>query len=326
AVVYKSELSLSGQFSLPSLTDLQYKEAVFLWEKAFLSLGITDLRGINEKVSITLNDNNLTLIPGTMSSAPVNSGVSAQSPLSTDKEVIDFTVSLQLKGSQFVNFVPVGEETVVQLTSEWTTPSFSGSFLPESRIINENGFDAKWKIYYLNRNYPQKWDSEKNYNLLESAFGVRLLPKVDEYQKTERTSKYAILFLSLTFLSFFISELLSDKKVHPFQYLLVGFAILIFYSLLLSLTEYLSFKFAYLIAVFAIVSMITLYTHSIVPEKKITAIISSILIILYGYLYVILQLQDFALLMGNIGLFIILAIVMFITRKIDWYSLSRGEK
>jgi len=325
AVVYKSDLSLSGSFSRPTSADLPDVEGEFLWEKAILTFGITDLRGISEKISVTWNNNSLAVLPGLNNANLLESGITAKSPIGNEKDSLNFLISMQLNGSQTINFAPVGEETRTHLVSDWTNPSFSGDFLPETRTVNEKGFDAQWKVYYLNRNYPQKWDDTKGFVLNETVFGVELLPKVDEYQKTERTTKYAILFLTLTFLSFFISELLSDRKVHPFQYLLIGFALLIFYSLLLSLTEYMNFRYAYLIAATAIISMITFYTKAIINETKVTAIISGILVLLYSYLYVILQLQDFALLMGNIGLFIILGIVMYITRKIDWYGFSNKQ-
>jgi inner membrane protein len=139
-----------------------------------------------------------------------------------------------------------------------------------------------------------------------------------------RTAKYAIMFISLTFLTFFMIELLSKKIIHPLQYLLIGFALLIFYTLLLSISEYVVFSYAYIIASTAIISLITVYSYSVLSDKLKTGVISGVLIILYGYLYILLQLQDFALLLGSIGLFVVLSVVMYLTRNINWFEIMNS--
>jgi len=176
---------------------------------------------------------------------------------------------------------------------------------------------------HLNRNYPQRWLGNR-YKLNGSSFGVNLLLPVDEYQKTMRTAKYAIMFIGLTFLSFFMIELLNRKSLHPIQYLLIGFALLVFYTLLLSFSEYMLFKYAYLIAGAGIIFLITAYTKSVLKSNLLTAVIFGLLLILYGYLYIVMQLQDLALLMGSVGLFVILAVVMYLTRKIDWFTIMKN--
>lgn len=208
---------------------------------------------------------------------------------------------------------------MVTLNSDWNNPSFSGNFLPFSREIDDDGFSSKWKILHLNRNYPQKWTGSR-YQIAESEFGVNLRVTVDEYQKTIRTAKYAIMFIGLTFLTFFMIELLGGKSVHPIQYLLIGFGLLIFYTLLLSFTEHISFNSSYMLASSAIIILITLYAKSVIKENKLTLLIMGILVLLYGYLFIVIQLQDYALLMGSIGLFLILALMMYLTRNIDWFS------
>lgn len=179
-------------------------------------------------------------------------------------------------------------------------------------------------MLHLNRNYPQQWLGS-NKEVSNSTFGVDLLLSVDEYQKTMRTAKYAIMFISLTFLTFFMIELLSQNIIHPVQYLLIGFALLIFYILLLSISEYMLFKFAYLIASGAIIGMITIYSYGVLSDKLKSAIIFGVLIVLYGYLYILLQLQDFALLLGSLGLFAVLAIVMYLTRNINWFDIMSNQ-
>jgi inner membrane protein len=210
------------------------------------------------------------------------------------------------------------------LQSAWNTPSFSGAFLPDNRNITDSGFSADWNILQLNRNYPQYWINDK-YNVDASAFGVDLITPVDTYQKSERSVKYAVLFIGLTFLVFFFSEMLTKIRIHPVNYLLVGVALCIFYSLLTALAEHMAFVYAYLIGSITIVSMITIFAHSLYKKWKVTGTVLAVLVALYIFLFVILQLMDYSLLLGNIGLVIILGIVMIFSRKIDWYSTIRSN-
>jgi inner membrane protein len=196
--------------------------------------------------------------------------------------------------------------------------------LPEKRDVTPQNFSASWKILHLNRNYPQSWTGNA-YAVKESAFGVKLLLAIDEYQKTTRTAKYAIMFFALTFLSFFMAEVMTRRVIHPIQYVLIGLALVIFYTLLLSISEQVNFNTAYVISSAAIIALITAYTRSVQSNWRATGIIFGILTILYGFLYIILQLQDYALLLGSIGLFVILGLVMYITRKIDWFAIGGAE-
>lgn len=323
-VVYNSNLALNGVFKKPNYLSLGIDEESIVWKDISISLGITDMKGIKETVRYNISGNIYEAEPGIDSKDLHYSGLSIYPDKDILNEEFSFSVKLDLNGSQRLMFIPVGKETDIKLTSGWNNPKFTGSFLPKNREVNENGFSADWKVLNLNRNYPQSWVNNK-FRFEESNFGVELLLPVDDYQKTIRTSKYAILFIALTFISFFITELLSKKSLHPIQYLLIGFAMLVFYTLLLSFTEHIMFKYAYLIASMSIITLISLYTRSVLKSNKITFIITGILSILYGYLYIILQLQDYALLIGSIGLFVILAIIMFITRKINWFEILKTD-
>jgi inner membrane protein len=227
----------------------------------------------------------------------------------------------------------VGKETRVSLSSSWPSPSFIGSYLPLSHEVTNAGFQAKWNISYFGRGYQQYWKSDKvNYpnlqdSMLNSSFGVKLLLMVDHYHKTLRSVKYAVLFILLTFVAFFLFEILSKIKVHPFQYLLIGFAMSIFYLLLLSISEHLDFSYTYIIASVATIALITGYSSWILMQKKKSLVVALLLILLYAFLYILLQIEDYALLVGTLVLFIILGIVMIVTRKIDWYTirLNRGD-
>src|SRR5262249_2732425 len=153
-----------------------------------------------------------------------------------------------------------GEVTQLTMDSPWNTPSFVGNFLPDTRAITSQAFHAEWKVLNLNRNFPQVW-VDKKYKVAESSFGVRLFLPVDEYQKTERTVKYAILFIALTFMAFFLSEVMAHVVLHPIQYALIGLALIVFYVLLISLSEHLVFNTAYAISSIAVVALITTYAR-----------------------------------------------------------------
>ncbi|MBN2366805.1 MAG: cell envelope integrity protein CreD, partial [Calditrichaeota bacterium] len=192
------------------------------------------------------------------------------------------------------------------------------------RKIDENQFSAEWKILNLNRNFPH-YSMVSPIEFDKTNFGVKLINPVDHYQKTTRTVKYAILFIGLTFLSYFLIEILNKKVLHPIQYLLIGSALVIFYLVLLSLSEHLPFVFAYLLSSLAMIGLISFYTRAIFKSTRFSVMISAILILLYGFLYINIQLQDYALLFGSLGLFLVLAIVMYITRHFDWYHDFRSE-
>jgi inner membrane protein len=213
----------------------------------------------------------------------------------------------------------------VRLESPWDTPSFSGSFLPREREVRKDGFSASWRVLHLNRNYSQSWKGSK-YKVEPSAFGVRFLLAVDEYQKSTRAAKYAVMFIGITFLMYFMMEVLGTRAIHPIQYLLVGLALLVFYTLLLAISEHIPFGYAYLIASAAIIGQITLYSRSVLGRLSLMGIVAGVLVILYGFLYIVLQLEDYALLLGSVGIFAILALVMYLTRKVDWYNVLKEHE
>lgn len=321
-VVYNSRLSLSGRFPALDLNGLSIPPQDFMPGDAFVSVGISDMTGIKDFVTVHWNNHEYMANPGIESNDVLASGISFKPGLEAGQSY-HFSFDLNLNGSRGVSFSPVGKQTHVELSSNWANPSFTGSFLPAEREVDASGFQSRWSVLHLNRNFPQQWLGPQK-EVSQSVFGVDLLLPVDEYQKTMRTAKYAIMFISLTFLTFFMMELLGKKIIHPVQYLLIGFALLIFYTLLLSISEYLIFKMAYLIAAAAIILLISVYAYSILADLRKTGVISGVLIILYGYLYILLQLQDYALLMGSIGLFVVLAVVMYLTRSINWFEIMSG--
>ncbi|MBC8156087.1 MAG: inner membrane CreD family protein, partial [Bacteroidetes bacterium] len=257
--------------------------------------------------------------------------------------------AINLNGSTQLRFLPFGKQTTVRLRSPWATPSFTGSFLPDQRSVSTQGFVASWKVLQFNRNFPQQGLGNFLYRPTESAtnpsrngevvhkesgsvgqmdqtaFGVTLLLPVDEYQKTMRSAKYGILFVALTFVAFFFVEILDRRRIHPIQYLLVGFAICLFYLLLLSLSEHISFDRAYLVGSAIILALVTFYVRYVFQNLRLTVVFSGVLALLYGFFYSLLQLDDYSLLLGSFGLLLILGVIMYLTRNVNWYRAYEPE-
>lgn len=319
-IVYSSELSLKGQFQLEP--DVRNSISGLRWEEATVSLGITDLRSIQESVTLNWKGDSKLFNPGLPSQDVFQSGISVPVAVNWNDSAatadIPFSVELSLRGSDGIKFIPLGKTTTVAMRSGWSSPSFDGAFLPQEREIDEDGFVASWKVLNLNRPYPQEFKGSVP-GIHESAFGVTLLLPVDHYQKSMRAAKYAVLFITLTFVVFFFIQIMGKVRIHPVQYILVGFALCMFYTLLISISEHLLFGWAYLIAASSIVLLVSFYAHGTFKSIKLTGILAAIMILLYGFIFTIIQLQDLALLVGSVGLFIALAVIMYITRKIDWY-------
>ncbi len=325
-VVYNSKLNISGTFTMVDVKSMDIDPHNILFDKAEFVVGIDDLRGIEDEVNLLWNNEKISFNPGITSSDVVNTGINALlNIVPSDSTVYNFTLSLDLKGSQLLYFTPVGKVTDIALTSEWSNPSFNGAFLPDSREVNEKGFVAKWNVLHLNRNFPQSWTNNRH-TIYNSSFGIDLLLPVDNYQKSYRSVRYAILFIGLTFLIFFFIEVLHKVFIHPIQYILVGVALIVFYTLLLSISEHLHYNFAFIISAIATLLLIAGYVRAILRSGSFTMLISGILTVLYTFIFVIIQLQDYALLIGSVGLFIIVGLVMYFSRKIDWYSLNLNDK
>ncbi len=323
-VVYTSSIRIKGNFINPEPGKLKLETENVLFEDAFLQVGITDMRGIQEKIQIQWNQEILDAESGLPVNDIMSSGLHARVKLD-GSETYNFEFDIVLNGSSNFYLTPIGKVTRVNMKSDWAHPKFDGAFLPDERNIDENGFTANWKVLHLNRNFPQLWTGNA-YFTEDSSFGVKLILPVDQYQKTMRSAKYAIMFIALTFMIFFFVEVLNKKRIHPIQYLLVGLSVSIFYLLLLSLGEQIGFSLAYLVSSLAVLALITAYSASVFRNLRLTLILSICLVILYGFLYSLIQLQDYALLMGGVGLFMVMAIIMFASRKVDWYNASSEKE
>jgi inner membrane protein len=231
---------------------------------------------------------------------------------------LNFSFNIEYKGSKQLRMIPIGEETNLNVKSNWVDPSFVGAYLPYNPDkLSDAGFDAKWKVLNINRAFPQSFFGSLP-DLSEFAFGVELKLLANEYQQSTRSAKYGYLVIALTFLVFFLFQTISKVEIHPFQYLMIGIALTMFYTLLISISEHSNFSMAYLISSVSVVTLITVYSKSILKTLKFTAFIASSLIALYVFIYVIIQMENYALVTGSIGLFVILAMVMFASKKIDW--------
>lgn len=319
AVVYNAKIRFKGSFKMPAEEDLNIDSNNIMWDRAYVSLGITDMRGIQDKIEILLNEKTYSTNPGLKTGDLSAAGVCTLVKDLPQGKSSSFRLDLNLKGSDKIEFIPVGKTNIVKINSDWPSPSFSGAFLPESREINKDGFTASWKILHLNRNYPQFWECSQ-YQVTKSSFGVKLVLMADIYQKSMRLAKYSVIFLIFTFMTFFFSEVISKQRIHPIQYILIGVAVLIFYTLVLSLSEHIHFNCAYTLSALAVTLIISGYARAIVNNSRFFLTIFGMLILLYGYLFIVIQMEDHALLFGSTGLLILTAFVMFMTRKINWYT------
>ncbi len=318
-VVYQGKLKLSGSFIQPDISLPDIQNARYNWSSAYFTIGISDMRGIKNLPELVVNGLKCKVEPGVADTDLFQSGITINAGSVDLKRTVNFELDLVLNGSEDLSVEALGKTSEVTLKSEWAQPAFSGRFLPENRQVTAKGFTADWVVTHLNRNFPQQW-TDKKFNTHDAKLGVELLIPVDHYQKSMRSVKYAFLFIALNFIIFIFIEIKSKVRIHPFQYSLVAFALLIFYALLTSIGEHVGFNLAYLISSLAVTSLISWYTYSLLRDTRSVIWITLLQTGLYLFLFTILQLQDFALLGGTIGLFIILAIIMKASQKIELYS------
>jgi inner membrane protein len=317
AVVYTALLNLSGNFKIPVLTTGEKSE--ILWDQAYFALGVSDNRGLKGNVSLKIDSENIEAVPGLKETDLFLKGVSFPADLSKRKELLPFSISLKVSGSEGLSFTPVGKTTDVYITSKWTSPGFKGSFLPQERNISSSGFNSKWQITNLNRNFPQVWKGN-SFNPVSDSFGFDFVLPVDHYQKSERSAKYGILFIALTFLALIFAEIGFKENIHVFQYLLVSLALVLFFSLLNAMSEYTGFNIAYLVSASATILLIAFFLRKVFSSRIIVYIISGLLVLLYSFIYILLTLNDFAYLAGNIGLLVLLAVTMVLSVRLDLFK------
>ena len=313
SVVYESELKINGNLTIPVEDFLKNYEV--LWNEAYYTVGISDNRGIKGKIILKTDSTELDAEPGVRDNDIFQSGISFINPVLKPGNKVNFVMNLNVAGSEGLLLTPLGKSTIAHLQSEWPSPSFNGSFLPVRRDIDEKGFSAEWEVTHLNRNFPQNWIGD-TFHPLESSFGLDLFQPVDHYQKSWRSSRYGILFIALTYLVLIFLEITRKEPIHVLHYFLVSLGLTLFFTLLNSLSEQVGFNAAYLISSTATILMLSIFTGTLFREKKTALIVFGMLVILYSFIFVLLTLNDYAYLAGNIGLFILLAIIMRLAVKL----------
>ncbi|TKC07312.1 cell envelope integrity protein CreD [Pedobacter frigoris] len=322
AVVYNARIKIKGGFSQLELKKSGINPDMIDWSKVKITAGISDFKGLKSNPVIRLGDSLYTAEPDFSKENLFSNSLAIQTNLTSTKNTsLDFNIDMELAGSGELNFLHLGKNTTVNVAGKWDNPSFTGSYLPEKRNTESKDFTGAWKMSNFSRPFPQQWEASNNaltnQNKEKATFGIKFLLPVDHYQKATRSAKYAILIILLSFISLFFIELLNKVRVNLLQYVLIGAAMIIYYSLLLSFTERVGFAVAYLVASVSTIVLISTFIGAFLSNRKAAAVFAVILSIFYIFIYVIIQLQDLALLFGSIGLFITVACLMYFSVKIN---------
>ncbi|MCX6318877.1 MAG: cell envelope integrity protein CreD [Bacteroidetes bacterium] len=346
-MLYQAKVTIDGSFGMLPFDKLNIAPESIIWNEAFVLFNVADSKGLNDQLNLKWKDSLIELSPADDGETGMRALLKANS--AADLSGIHFSTTIDLNGAEQLFFTPLGKTTTVNMQSSWQHPSFSGNILPQTTDIKDSGFTASWKSMAHKRSFPQQWvDNAYRFDyyfppstemdppradgsirsgtstspfagsVTSAAFGVDLFIPVNGYQKTLRTIKYALLCILLTFAAFFLIETAHKKSVHPFQYGLVGLALILFYTLLLSISEYTGFNTAYMIASVATIGLIAWFVKSILQSGRATSLLAVVLVLVYSYVFSLLQLQDYSLLLGSIGLFLTLAVVMYFSKKLQW--------
>ncbi|CAI8710315.1 inner membrane protein [Pseudomonas sp. IT-P12] len=328
ARLFHADNRINGHFSLPAQLGIKEDFADYQFDQPFLAVGISDIRGIENALKLELGGQRLDFVPGSQVGW-LGEGVHVMLPTLDARQTaqLTFAFDLKLQGTGQLQVLPVGKTSTVSLTANWPHPSFIGNYLPARRDISDQGFSAEWQTSFFSTNLQEALNDCVLRRSCEAfngrSFGVSFIDPVDQYLKSDRAIKYALLFIVLTFAGFFLFEVLKSLAVHPVQYALVGVALAFFYLLLLSLSEHIGFALAYLLSASACVSLIGFYVCHVLRSVRHGLSFSAGLTTLYGLLYGLLSAEDYALLMGSGLLFGVLGVFMVLTRKLDWYGVGQ---
>jgi inner membrane protein len=325
--VYDADLEVDGIFTIDTeiLNEHEVNTEDVHFDKAEILFGLQNLKGLKNKIEFSWNR-----VKGEFN-APASKAVEYSSVVfNSVNSAVDFqtetanTFSIKLKsaGSGGLYFMPIGDTNTITLRSDYPSPKFDGAYLPDESEVTDEGFTAAYTVHDYYKSFPKVW-IDSTYEINKNWFGFDLFVSVDEYQKSTRSIKYAVLFITLLFTAFFFMfELVYKKRIHPIQYFFSGSLLILFYLLLLSLSEHVSFNVSYAIASTSVITVTFIYTLGILSRIKPAVIISLLLGSIFTFLFVTLQLEDYSLLAGSVGLFVILSIIMLSTRKLDWYKLK----
>jgi inner membrane protein len=325
--LFSGTLNLTGTFDPGmAVAELLPTETIF-FNQAELVISLSSQKGIRKINASRWNDEELFFRPGSQGYGLVQFGRNHSAGgihaaiAGFQNSAAEFNISIDIQGGQSIRFLPIGGDTHVAISTDWTSPSFQGAYLPGESTIDGAGFSALWDVNYLSRDIPLSWkdeNSDRDYSA--SLFGVDLFRSINTYALNTRAVKYAVLFLIVPFLTLFLLEIFTKKRVHPVPYLLSGIGNAVFYLLLLSLSEQMPFYTAYLLAALAVTAMMTLYSRSLLPSWSQSWYMGLVVTLSYVLLYAVLNAESYALLIGSVGTFAVVALIMFLTRKLDWYG------
>jgi len=324
--VFTTDLDMEVRFDLSLLEKLNLDNESITWSDAELLIGISDPAAMNEIPVARSGDieSEFSGMAHQIAGLPPQLRSNAGKQLQSRPDPTSFRANIRLSfnGSEALQFLPLAEHSSVRTSANWPSPSFTGRRLPAEREVLEDGFEALWKATSIGRNLPPIWiEGQATPDMdLDGIFGVRFILPIGLYQLMDRALKYAIMFIGLTFVTYFLMETVARVRLHPLQYLLVGLANTLFYLLLLSLAEHLGFGLAYIASAFSSAALIVGYSSTVLQNKKRTLVMAAVLTGLYGFLYLTLMAERYALVAGSVGLWVILGAIMYLTRKIDWYS------
>lgn len=331
ARLFHARSTLSGTFNIPALWGIVEDGADYEFGTPYLAIGIRDIRGIENSPKLRFNGEVQAFEPGTLVEF-LGDGIHAPLKLhaASNSRIVEFSLDLDLQGTGQLDLVPVGRESRVSLTSDWPHPSFIGNYLPTRREVGAEGFNAHWQTSFFSTNLQEALDActakGECENFQGRTIGVSLIDPVDQYLKSDRAIKYALLFICLTFAGFFLLEVLKRLAVHPVQYALVGLSLAIFYLLLMSLAEHIGFTAAYAISAAACVSLNGYYAASALRGWARGLAFGAGLAALYGLLFGLLSAEDYALLLGSILVFAVLGLFMVLTRNVDWFRIGKVQE
>jgi inner membrane protein len=312
---FVTRLTITGRFDPGDVRNAVDLTDEVQWSETTLSLGVSDASAIRS-AQLTVDGEAVELVPDT-AAAEGRPGLHAEI-----RGAGEFHVELELAGTSALFLTPAGQDTKAMLSSTWGSPSFQGRWLPTSRDVSSDGFDATWSVSALARALPKSWDdfehATMSQRLQQTALGVAVLQPIDHYRMVERAIKYSFLFVGLALLTLWIVESNAPRAVHPVQYGLVGAALCVFFLLLLAFGEHVGFATAYGVASLMICGLLTVYARSLLGVGWRWAAVSAVLFAMHGWLFVTLQNENYALLMGSLGVFVGLALTMFATRGMRW--------
>lgn len=323
--VYNSRHDSSGRFVWPGIAPREKGGQITLGQPLVL-LGVSDLRGLMGRPDLRLQGQALTVAAApAQGKLPLPLAAPLDASLLKPDAALDFTLGLDLAGTGRIGYLPLADDNRVSLESPWPHPSFDGSFLPRTREVGEGGFKASWSVPSLSTQAQQQFLSGGHERVEPEGFSVSLQDPVDVYRLSERATKYGLMFIVLTFASFFVLEMVKRWRIHPMQYLMIGAALVLFFLLLLSLSEHLDFRLAYALASLACMALLAHYLRHVLGGWRAGLGMGGMLAALYGVLYGILVSEDNALMMGSLLLFGVLAAIMVATRKLDWYTVMGND-